>query len=422
MTVRSSQTEPQTEPLSRQKALNFPAVGAVTLSHISVDLQTGSLPLMLPTLLVALHLNFLLAGGIIAANQIVIAIAQPLFGILGDKKSFKWMVPVGATLTALGMAAVLWMPSYPLVITCVLLSGLGSAMFHPEALSRVRANSGSKTASGTSIFFSGGNIGFGLAPIFTALLLERLGKPYLLLLIVPTLIGLVLMRWQWASIRQNAPVKRSSTTGSGRVMWGLVAYLMLLITMRSTVTGGLTAYLPLGHDALELSKDAAATLVTIISLSGIVGTLAGGVVADRIGKKPMMLITAVISLCAMLTFPHVDAFYARALLLGVVGLCSSAAWPTIVILIQDAMPGMTGLASGLSLGTVYAATGLGVAALGAYADHAGIINTIGLISLLPIAVVILTALLPNKMGQDHPENSVEKQLEKGDGALEGDPV
>ena len=414
MTVVSS-----TAQSPEKKRLYFPAVGSVTLAHISVDLQTGSLPIMLPTLLVALNLNYALAAGIVAANQIVIAIAQPLFGILGDKKSFKWMVPVGCLLTALGMATVLWMPSYAWVIVAVLLSGLGSAMFHPEAISRVRANSGAQTASGTSIFFSGGNIGFGLAPVVTALILERLDKPWLLLMLLPTVLGLVLMRSQWSHIQQDRTVKRSSGAGHGRVLWGLVAFLMLLITLRSTVTGGLTTFIPLGHDALELSKNAAAILVTIISLSGIVGTLAGGVVADRIGKKRMMMITAVISLGVMLAFPHTDNFLARALLLGVVGLCSSAAWPTLVIMIQDAMPGMTGLASGLSLGTVYAATGLGVAGLGAYADHAGILNTLGLISLLPIGVVILTALLPARVGEN---KTVEEGFEKADGALEGDQV
>lgn len=384
-----------TRPLaSSSSSFSFPAVGSVTLSHASVDLQTGALPLLLPSLLLALNLNYALAAGIIAANQIVIAVAQPLFGLLGDKKSFTWMVPVGLTLTGVGMATVLWMPSYPLVLLAVMLSGLGSAMFHPEGLTRVRANSGEKLASGTSVFFSGGNIGFGLAPIVTALLLERLGKPWVLLLLVPTLLSLLLLRSQWKDVRRPMPTRRVGAGGAGRVRWGLVGFLMLLITLRGTVTGGLTTFLPLGHDVLSLSKDAAATLVTVISLSGIVGTLVGGIVGDKIGKKPLLVGSAAMLVLAMLGFAYTSGFGLHLALLAVVGLCSSAAWPTIVLMIQDAMPGLTGLASGLSLGTVYAATGLGVAALGTYADRAGIPATLTLLAWLPIGVLLLTALLP----------------------------
>ena len=361
----SSSTRPRA---ASSASFSFPAVGSVTLSHASVDLQTGALPLLLPSLLVALNLNYALAAGIIAANQIIIAVAQPLFGLLGDKKSFTWMVPVGLVLTGVGMATVLWMPSYPLVLLAVMLSGIGSAMFHPEGLTRVRANSGEKLASGTSLFFSGGNIGFGLAPIVTALLLEKLGKPWVLLLLVPTFLSLLLLRSQWKDVRRPVPTRKVGAGGAGRVRWGLVGFLMLLITLRGTVTGGLTTFLPLGHDVLDLSKDGAAILVTIISLTGIVGTLVGGIVADRIGKKPLLVGSAAMLALAMLAFGYTDGFALHLALLAVVGLCSSAAWPTIVLMIQDAMPGFTGLASGLSLGTVYAATGLGVAALGTFAD------------------------------------------------------
>lgn len=375
---------------------SFSAVGSVTLAHASVDLQTGALPLLLPTLLVALHLNYALAAGIVAANQIVIAIAQPLFGLLGDRTSYKWMVPVGAALTALGMALVLWMPSYPLVLAAVVLSALGSAMFHPEALSRVRANSGERPASGTSLFFSGGNVGFGLAPIVTALLLERLGRPWVLLLLLPTALGLALMRWQWPNLRRDPPARAAGAGAAGRVRWGLVAFLMLLITLRGTVTGGLTTFVPLGHDALGFGRDAAAALVTTISLAGIVGTLAGGWVADRIGRKPLMVGSAVLLGLALFAFGRAPGFAPNLALLALVGLASSAAWPLIVLMIQDAMPGLTGLASGLSLGTVYAATGLGVAALGAYADRAGVPATLGLLAWLPLGVLILTLLLPGE--------------------------
>lgn len=168
-----------------------PSIAAVTLAHISVDMQTGSLVVLLPILLAHFHLSYATAAAIITANNIIIAIAQPLFGILGDHRSYQWMVWAGCLLCGVAMASVLFLPSYGLVIAAVVLSGIGSAAFHPEALSRVRAVSAEKVASGTSFFFSGGNIGFALGPIVATLLVERLGKPGALLMLIPTTLGLL---------------------------------------------------------------------------------------------------------------------------------------------------------------------------------------------------------------------------------------
>ncbi len=371
-----------------------PSLWSITLSHATVDLQTGALPIMLPALLTSLSINYSLATGIIFANQIIIAIAQPLFGILGDKRSFKLLVPLGCALTAAGMALVLWMPSYPLVILAVLISGLGSAAFHPEALSRVRAISGDKPTTGTSVFFAGGNIGFGLAPLLTAFL-SGLGKPFLLVLALPTVLGLGLLASQWKTIVSGTSSAKKAGSSGGKILWGFVAFLGLLITLRGTVLGGLTTFIPLYfHENGQLSKTAAATLVTIASLAGIAGTLLGASIANRIGRKAMMLISALIVMLAMLGFLHTSGLV-QMILIGLVGLCSSAAWPTIVIMIQESMPGYVGLASGLSLGTVYAATGIGVALLGILADHVGLASTLELVTFLPIGIVALTALLPN---------------------------
>ena len=211
---------------------------AIALAHVSVDMQTGSLAVLLPFLLASLELKYAAAAAIITANQIIIAIAQPLFGLLGDKKSYKWMVWAGCLLTGLAMVGVLWMPSYGLVIAAVILSGIGSAMFHPEALSRTRAVSGKKTTSGTSFFFSGGNVGFALGPILTTVLVERLGRPGVLLMLIPTAIGLFFLWSQRRTIHHDAPKKtRSTTAPQTPIMAGLVAFLIVLIALRGTVMG-----------------------------------------------------------------------------------------------------------------------------------------------------------------------------------------
>jgi len=369
---------------------------AITLAHVSVDMQTGSLLVLLPFLFSSLHLSYAQTASIITANQIVIAITQPLFGMLSDKKSYKWMVWFGALLTGLAMVLVLWMPGYWLVIAAVIVSGLGAAMFHPEALLRIRAVSKNKPASGTSFFFSGGNIGFALGPIVATVLVERLGKPGVLLMLIPTAIGLSLLWSQWKALQHDAPNEPVQTRGStGLILAGLVALLIVLISLRSTVIGGLQAFIPLYFNDLGKSKEAAAFLITLLAFCGAAGTLSGGLLADRFGRRVTMMITALLALGLLYVFLH-STGVVQMVAIGAAGASMSAAWPIIVVMIQEAMPGRVGLASGLSLGTAYGATGLGVATLGRIADAYGLANTLQLITLLPVAIFVMTFFVPEK--------------------------
>lgn len=378
---------------------------AITLSHASVDMQTGSLAVLLPVLLSSLHLNYAAAAAIITANNLVIAVAQPLFGVLGDHKSFKWMVWVGCLLTGVAMVSVLWQPFYALVIVAVMASGIGSAMFHPEGLSRVRAISGNRVASSTSLFFSGGNLGFALGPILATSLLERLGKAGSLLMLVPTLLAVLLLWSQWRNIASGEGRARAASPASRRP-WlaaaGLVAFLMLLITLRSTVTTGLQTFIPLYfHHTGSLGREAAAFLVTLLAISGAVGTLTGGILADRYGRKLIMASTALIGLAALHLFLHSTGLVQMAAV-SLAGAALSAAWPIIVVMIQEAMPGNVGLASGLSLGTAYGASGLGVALLGNLADAFGLGSVMQLLTLLPLGIFAMTLFVPEREAKPMP--------------------
>jgi FSR family fosmidomycin resistance protein-like MFS transporter len=373
------------------------SLAAITLSHVTVDMQTGALPILLPVLLSGFGLSYAGAAAIMTANQVVIAIAQPLFGLLGDRRSYKWLVWAGCLLTGVAMASVLWLPSYALVVLAVILSGLGSAAFHPEALSRVRAVSGSRAASATSVFFSGGNIGFAAGPILATVLLERLGKPGIFLMLLPTALGLALLASQWRVIARDLPRKVRAAGHQAPIALGLLAFLMSLITLRMIVTGGLQTFIPLYYGP-QLGHEPAALMVTVLLISGAVGTLSGGLIAERIGRRPTMIVTIVLALLCLWGFSYSDGWL-RLVFLGLTGASLSSIWPLIVVMMQEALPGNVGLASGLSLGTSYGATGLGVAALGVFADHFGLAPTMTLITLLPLAILALSLFLPEKVAR-----------------------
>ena len=385
---------------------NRPSLFAITAAHSSVDMHTGSLAVLLPLLLTGLHLSYATAAALITANNVVIAVAQPIFGALGDRKPNRAMIWIGCLLTGLAMASVLWQPSYVTVMAAVIVSGIGSALFHPEALARARAVMSDKPTTGVSVFFSGGNVGFALGPILATVLTQKLGRPGGFVMLVPTALALVGLASQWRVIASSRnDVKRVASTSKAANNYGLVAFLILLIAVRGTVSTGLQTFIPLFfRETGTLKPEAAALLVTVLALSGVIGTLGGGTLADRYGRRIVMASSLALALVALYAFLHTDGL-ARVLAIGVTGMCTSAAWPVIVVMIQEAMPANLGLAGGLSLGTTYAAQGLGVAALGAFADVHGVGSTMTLIAFLPVIALILTAFVPERERVLEPVNA-----------------
>jgi MFS transporter, FSR family, fosmidomycin resistance protein len=393
-----SQLASETLPTQPKRTAQF----AVTLAHITVDMHTGSLAILLPTLLAAFDLNYALAASIFTANQIVIAIAQPFFGTLGDARSYRWMVWFGCALTGVAMVSIMFLPSYWLVIAAVMLSGIGSAMFHPEAISRIRTVSGNKVTSGVSLFFSGGNVGFALGPFLATFFASSFGKAGEALMLLPTAIALIFLATQWKVLSQVTPKKAkvASSGNSGRIaVAGLVGFLMLIIILRSSTLKGLEAFIPLYYsETTTLSKQMIANLVTTLSLAGVLGTLFGGVIADRIGRRLTMGISMIISLAGIYGFLNSSGLL-RFILLFITGAFLTAAWPIIVVMIQEAMPNKVGLASGLSLGTAYGAQAIVVQLLGIVADQRGLGTVMTILSLLPIGVLILTFFVPEKVSK-----------------------
>jgi MFS transporter, FSR family, fosmidomycin resistance protein len=247
-----------------------PAQFAITFAHITVDMHTGSLAILLPTLLAAFDLNYALAASIFTANQIVIAIAQPLFGTLGDARSYRWMVWFGCALTGVAMVSIVFLPNYWLVIAAVMVSGIGSAMFHPEAIARIRGVSGDKVTSGVSLFFSGGNVGFALGPFLATFFATNFGTRGEVLMLLPTVFALIFLATQWRVLTQPTVKKaKASSVNKGMVAAvGLVSFLMLIIVLRSSTLKGLETFIPLYYtETTTLSQQMIANLVTTLSLA-----------------------------------------------------------------------------------------------------------------------------------------------------------
>jgi FSR family fosmidomycin resistance protein-like MFS transporter len=378
-----------------------PAMFSIFLAHISVDMQTSSLTVLLPLLLASLGLNYSLAALIVSVNNLVIAVAQPLFGIVGDRKPMRWLMFAGAVLCGTAMVSVTLLPSYGLVLAAVVLSGLGSAAFHPEGLAAVRAVSGDKPASGTSFFFFGGNLGFALGPFLSTLLIATYGTPGALGMIVPTALATAMLFLQRHAFGARAHLAggrlpgETQATNVRRAFW-LVVFLLALIAVRSLILSGLQTFIPLYFTGYsDLSKESIGAMVSVLIFSGAFGTLLGGPISERIGRRNTMCIAMVIVLIALFAFLR-TAGLLQLIAIGIAGAFITMPWPISVVMVQEAMPNNIGLAGGLTLGLAYGASGLGVGLLGGLADVTGLPTVMMLITLLPIAVFFMSLFVPER--------------------------
>jgi FSR family fosmidomycin resistance protein-like MFS transporter len=378
------------------------AYGSILLAHTSVDMQTISLATLLPTLLTTFNLDYGTAAAIVTANSVVIAVAQPLFGIFGDRKSLRWLALLGCALCGVMMVSITWLPSYWMIVVAAMLSGVGSAIFHPEGLAHARIVGGANKTQATSLFFLGGNIGFGLGPLLVTWLVATFGPHGAVGMIVPTLVSSLLLMTQTHKFTRAVAVKAPGSgagLGLAPAVIGLVSFVLLLITLRSVTYEGIKVFAPL-YLATEVGGSAKdyAPLQSAIALSGIVGTIIAGPLAARMGNRNLMVAAmafASVMLGALLLTLTRTPLPVQLALAGLFGMAMTLPWTISVTMVQDAMPNNLGLAAGLTLGTAYGASGIGVGLLGRLADVFGLALTLQIIGALPVLVVLLSLLLPN---------------------------
>jgi FSR family fosmidomycin resistance protein-like MFS transporter len=384
---------------------------SIFFGHTSVDMQTGSLAVLLPLLLASFDLSYGLAALIVTVNNIIIAAAQPLFGILGDRRPMRWLMLAGCVLCGTAMVSVTLLPSYWLVVVAVAASGIGSAMFHPEALSAVRAASGDKPTSGTSFFFFGGNLGFALGPFLATLLITRFGASGAVGMIVPTILAFFVLLAQRQRFGEQALPSGGRLVGvtqnanATRVFW-LVVFLLTLIAVRSLILSSLQTFIPLYFTGYTtVPKETIGLMISVLIFSGAFGTLLGGPISERIGRRNTMVGAMVVVLAALFVFLRSEGAV-QLIAIGMAGAFITMPWPISVVMVQEAMPNNIGLASGLTLGLAYGASGLGVAAMGGLADVAGLPTVMLFITLLPIAVFAMSLFVPERATSHTPSVNV----------------
>jgi FSR family fosmidomycin resistance protein-like MFS transporter len=309
-----------------------------------------------------------------------------------------WLLPAGVALAGIGIALAAAAPSYWLVILLVIVSGLGVAAYHPEGSKFAAYASGSKRASGMSLFSIGGNIGYALGPTATTPLVLALGLTGGLLLALPVLGVAVALVLVLPFLRSFVPEPGSRSVASGEDRPGALALLLGVIAFRSVAWFGLITFVPLWEVSLGNSKPHGSHLLSLMLLAGGLGTLAAGPIADRIGRRPVVI--ASMAATAPLTLVYVlVGGVPGAIALALVGVCVISTFGVTMVMAQEYLPHRIGMASGLSIGLSIGLGGIAAVGLGALADSVDLRAAMYAAAAAPLAGLVLALFLPSSRTQ-----------------------
>jgi FSR family fosmidomycin resistance protein-like MFS transporter len=370
------------------------AMAALSSGHLATDFANGALPALLPFFVDKFDLSYTLAAAAMLASAVSSSIVQPLFGLWSDRRGAIWLLPAGVALAGIGIALAAVAPSYWLVLVLVVVSGLGVAAFHPEGSKFAAFVGGRRRASAMSLFSIGGNLGFALGPTIATPLVLAFGLEGGLLLAVPcVVVALVLLRaapflGSFASER----ARRLESDGPDRV--GALLLLLGVIAFRSISWFGLITFVPLWEVSLGHSKAHGNHLLSLMLLAGGLGTLAAGPLADRFGRRPVLLVNTAVTAPLILVFVAVGGAVGAIALAGV-GISVISTFGVTMVMAQEYLPSRIGMASGLSIGLSIGLGGVGAVALGAVADSIDLRAAMYVAAGAAAVAVVLAALLPS---------------------------
>ena len=372
----------------------------LSLSHMVTDLSQGALPILLPSLKTFLDLSYTQIGVIVLVQNVTSSIIQPLFGVITDKTSLPWLLPISVFLSGLGMAITGFMPTYGTVLLSVIIGGLGVAGFHPQASKSVHFVSSESLRGRSMGFFSvGGNLGMAFGAAFMMLLTTLPGGLHnTFWFVVPSSVT-ALMLWRYLNKVSPQSFHRSgksaATTKSIRMAPLLV--LLTFIFFRSTLHAGLSTYIPIYYvNYLNGSTVYAGYLLALFLFGGVFGTYIGAMLSDKFGRKTIITFSMAIVLPMVAAIPYTSGVTTMVLLVFT-GFSLIASFATTLVLAQEMMPGYEGMASGLTIGLTIGLGGVGVTALGYIADIAGIPAVFQVLPLLPVLGGLLALFLPGRL-------------------------
>lgn len=386
-------------PVSAEKVA-VPILAAISVSHMLNDLIQSLLPAIYPILKSSFHLDFGQLGLLTLTFQLTASLLQPLVGSLTDRRPQPFSLVAGMGITLIGLLTLSRAGSYPVLLMAAALVGMGSSVFHPESSRVARLASGGRHGLAQSVFQVGGNAGTALGPLLAAFIVVPFGQPSIAWFSVVALLAMLILfaigRWYRAKLADLRTRPRAAETGSlvsKRRIAVSLAILILLVFSKDFYVASLTNYFTFYLIAkFQVSVQDAQIYLFVFLGALAVGTVLGGAVGDRIGRRYVIWGSILGVLPFTLAMPYANLFW-TAVLSVTIGLVLASAFSSILVYATELVPGRVGTIAGLFFGLSFGMAGLGAAALGQLADLTGIETVYRICSFLP-AIGLLAYFLP----------------------------
>jgi FSR family fosmidomycin resistance protein-like MFS transporter len=380
----------------------FTILAAISFSHLLNDMIQSLLPAIYPILKSNFHLDFAKIGLITLTTQLTASLLQPLIGLYTDRKPKPYSLPFGMGFTLIGLAMLSMASNYAFILIAAGLIGMGSAVFHPESSRVARMASGGQHGLAQSLFQVGGNAGSSLGPLLAAFIVLPRGQHSIVWFTLAALLAIILLTnvgaWykRRESLGHTARAKKSlihPNLSPRRIAVSLAVLIALMFSKffyLSSLTSYYTFYL---ISKFHVSVQSAELHLFTFLGAVAAGTIIGGPIGDRIGRKYVIWCSILGVLPFTLVLPYSNLFWTGVLSV-IIGLILASAFSAIIVYAQELLPGRIGMISGLFFGLAFGLGGIGAAFLGKLADRSGIYFVYQVCAFLP-AIGLLTGFLPN---------------------------
>lgn len=376
-------------------------LAAISISHLLNDSLQSIIPSIYPLVKQNFHLSFTQIGLITFTFQITASLLQPVVGLVTDHKARPYSLVTGMSLTLFGVMLLSVASNFFGVLGAVAVMGVGSAIFHPESSRLAHLASGGKRGVAQSVFQLGGNAGSAIGPLLVALIVVPNGLHYIAWFTIAAAIGIVILAkvGKWYQAHLKIASKRGVTEMpnlhlSRKKIASSLVVLLLLIFSKFFYLASMTSYFTfflIGKFHISIQQSQLYLFAFLASTA--VGTLAGGFMGDRFGRKYVIWFSILGVAPFTLLLPYTGLFWTIVLSV-IIGIILSSAFSAIVVYAQELVPGKVGMISGLFFGLAFGMGGLGSALLGSLADHTSINYVFKVCAFLPL-IGIVTWFLPN---------------------------
>ena len=370
----------------------------LSLGHFAADINQGALSAVLPFLIAARNYDYATAALLVSISNIFGSIVQPMFGFLADQKNRPWLMILGTSLAAAGMALTGICRTFAGLCAAVIISGIGVALFHPPGAQLVsRTSSPEEAGKGISIFSFGGKAGSTLAPLLITAGIGLFGMPGTMVMLVPALVfGIFCTAClkNFAALEKQENSTADAAKAEGKDDWHAFIRLSVICFGRSVITASVSTFLALYFiNVLNTSTAFGNTLLSAVNLVGALVTFAGGTLSDRFGYVRMLRISFWMLIPSLICFALTRNVIIACLLLLPIGAGESLSYSPMVVLGQKYLPNHVGFASGITLGLAVSVGSILAPVLGHIGDTYGLPMIFIIIGVVAAAALIVSMFL-----------------------------